>query len=165
MGQTAPPRWRKLAGSGATCGLSHEAAHADLSHFAVCFDPGDITIDERLHEFSRVIVHDLACFVDRRGIVLDEHFRLAERRYIEIGKHVAQMLLRESRAGCAWRCPGYGAGFVTPRVFAPRTRPPVQRILQYTGIDRLYSGVTNSKPSAASIFFLNSTATAGKSAS
>lgn len=75
VGQTAPPRWRKLAGSGAICGLSHEAARADLSRSAVCLDPGDITIDEQLQEFSRVVVDDLACFVDRRGIVLDEHFQ------------------------------------------------------------------------------------------
>ena len=59
---------------------------------------------------------DLAFLVDGRRVVFDEHFRLTQRGDIEVRQHVAQMLLRERRAGRAERGAEHRAGLVAPRL-------------------------------------------------
>src|ERR1019366_9116234 len=63
----------------------------------VLLHPGDIAVHPVLHELS-VGGADLAMRVEQALLRLDEGLGLAERRRVEIGEDVAQMLLRHRRA-------------------------------------------------------------------
>lgn len=89
--------------------------------------------------FKQVVVH------------LEKHLGLAERWDVEIGEHVAQVLLRKGRADGTDGNTDDTRWFSTPHALAVGTRGMIDGVFETPGIDLLYSGVTNRSPSAAAI--------------
>ena len=72
-------------------------AHMSVS---VLFYPGHILVHPILQELSALLTN-IAGTVEQPFLYLDKGFRLAERRHIQIGKNITQMLLSHGSAGGA----------------------------------------------------------------
>jgi hypothetical protein len=80
--------------------LAAGAAHPAVRHqdvlvgglSGVHLHPGDVSVNPVLRELPAVWADLVAC-VEQTFLRLDESFGLAERRHVEIRKHVAQVLL------------------------------------------------------------------------
>src|SRR6185437_194655 len=65
-------------------GSAHETAY-----------PGHVAVDESLQEFPRAIAGDAAVVGDQLVLEVDEYLRLGQQGHVQVGKHVAQVLLAQ----------------------------------------------------------------------
>jgi hypothetical protein len=92
-------------------------------------DPGDIMVDPVLDELFAGDP-DVPILVKQSFIHLDEGLRLSESWHVEIGKNIAQMLLRHSRSDQTGGHT-YDAGWLArPDIFAPWTRALVDCVFE-----------------------------------
>lgn len=62
--------------------------------------PRYVVIDKALQKFLRAFVADVAVGIEHPFRVLEKHFRLRHHGDIQVGQHVAQVLLRQ-RGACS----------------------------------------------------------------
>ena len=63
--------------------------------------PGNIKIHPGSQEFSGIYPADIAGLIKKIVLYLNECFRLAKCRHVQVGENVAQMLLCQRRADSA----------------------------------------------------------------
>src|SRR5689334_6941902 len=83
--------------------------------------PRDIPVHPVLQEFAACRA-DAAVRIEQAFLRLDERLRLTKRRYIKVGKHVTQMLLRHGSAGGPDRHADDAGRLAHPGALAVRAR-------------------------------------------
>src|SRR5690606_25016162 len=95
----------------------------------VPFDPGDVGVHPALQEIATALA-DVAVRVVQAILVLDVGLRLVERRHVQVGEHVAQVLLGHGPAGGADGDADDAGRLALPGALAIRSRAAVEGILQ-----------------------------------
>jgi uncharacterized membrane protein YccC len=127
-------------------------------------DPHDELMELRhvvRQELGRGIVGHVAVIGDQAGRELDVGLRRVHLRRVAEAEHAAQVLLPDGGADGAGRGADHGRGLARERILAVGPTGQSMAFLSAPGIERLYSGVTNSTASTDAMASLNAFATGG----
>ena len=102
----------------------------DVKSIDVSFDPSHIGVHPVLQEVLAAGTN-LAVCVKQSLLGMNECFRLAERRHIQVSEDIAQMLLRHGGADDADRCAQHTRRLARPGALAIRARSMIDCIPEY----------------------------------
>src|ERR1700682_3589867 len=94
-------------------------------------NPQGVLVHPGLQKFFAIRVGDVAGTVKQTVLYLNEHFRLAERGYVQIGKHIAQVLWPNGGANGTDRTAQHSGRLARPSTLAIRARSVVDGILEH----------------------------------